>query len=200
MVAANADAKVDPGQVWHTIARRSAIVAIVVGVAWVTAWWWWRRSWLMASGGLVVGSVPFVAFVVLLCSANGVRLSPRRGRQRWLPFAKVGATVGCGGLVAVAGVALVIAEWSSYRVVFRNEATTPWSVGQLRGGGVDVAVPEVAAQATWQVRVWFDRDGSLLLHPERVVDGYVTSGLGGVANVVRDGDGRIRVEHEPRPR
>ncbi len=133
-------------------------------------------------------------------------------RASWLMASKPGYETVRGSVFACA--ALLLANfpvaggilWSvgylqtRYLVTIENQSSEALEAVRLVGGGCDESLGSIAGEDTAVQAMWFDRDGQLKvefrhsgLQEAHIVEGYVTTGLGGQARVVVDPDGDVSV-------
>lgn len=101
---------------------------------------------------------------------------------------------------AAYGALVVLHDATTFRVEFLNEGSEPWVAGALRGAGVDVVAPTIAAGDRVQIDVHFGEEGLLQLEPPggAALDvSYGCGGLGGRVVVVRARDGKLSVQVPP---
>ena len=147
--------------------------------------------------------------VVALLLVNGWRRAQREqrwsGKQVHLRTLFIALLMASNYPAAYAAFVIAVDHQTRYTVVVVNDADTPWLDVVVAGGGAQRAFGTVAPHGRARCDVWFTSDGELVLQSggpagreHRVVDGYVTNGLGGEATVVRKPDGSLHVEARSR--
>jgi hypothetical protein len=177
------------------LAMRLATVPMLAGLVLLITWQQveWGPFIIMGYGCLAIGVLAalFVPFLLL-------RSWPQAPNVRNTVLVSLLAVVNIP--VAFISVVQGVHRYTRLHVVICNDADSEWRSVQLVGGGHLGEATPVAKNARVTRNVWATQDGRLELHyldngvPRRVVvDGYVTSNLGGDYTVIRDSAGVVTV-------
>lgn len=98
----------------------------------------------------------------------------------------------------------VVAIESRYLVVVHNESSRPLSQVRVSGGGASVAIFSIPPNDSTERSLWFQSDGELKFEAAlegrkltQTIEGYVTHGGSGRADVFVGEDGEVTVAHPP---
>ena len=181
------------------LSLNAALVPLAVGVGVHLLWLPTRWDWLVAVGLATLaagaGSVA-VGAVALIVDLARLRTS---GAPAGAVLRRGAAPAGTLALTVAAGVGIAQLAWTQvadYVVVLRNRGTVPVERFEVAGGGVRHEWRDVGPGESRSVHLAFDRDDVLTYRAvadgqrhEGIVEGYVTSNVGGKTKVVYRRDG-----------
>lgn len=176
---------------------------LCVGTSVFLLWLPWRWSWLVAAG--IYNLYAGVAFTIV----GGLALGHAAWRYRRNPAEKLqfwtGLSLAIGLLLGnfpVAGAIFNAASalHSRYTISIHNLSKFPLTSARLEGGGVDIHFDTVPSGQLLERSFWVQTDGQLVFKGRQevtnynvIVEGYVTSGMGGHRAIVVESDHQIRV-------
>ena len=184
------------------VAVLSGLLPLLVGVSLFVLWVTTRWDWFMV-GGVVTIYGGLVSFLIGACALARYCWAASRcadpPRWKWVLSA-----LGCATLllsnVPVAGgiISAVVAISTCYSVVVRNASQQAISDVRIYGGGYEASLGTIPPGGLARRSFWIQRDGELELRAvgssafhHLVIDGYVTKGLGGRAEIVVESNGSL---------
>jgi hypothetical protein len=194
----------------YRLALFCGIAPQAAGVAIFLLWTVTRWHWLVGVGLITIWAGVFsvligaIALAVAAFDPAAPTTSPKRGRLA-LPVATV--ILLANFPVAAAVIAGVITIATAYGVTIHNASPEPLRDVHLVGGGCNVKfADEIPPGGTSKRTIWFRQDGEFdfeaTINGERkreVVEGYVTNGQGGSAEITVEPGGAIKVRTFPPP-
>ena len=161
-----------------------------------------RWDWLMAAGAYIIGGgcVLFVVgVVVLLGFLVRARLSRWFPRPRLRRMTVAAALLLLANFPAAAGVLVAVGKVEScYSVVIENHSPAMLEAVRVSGGGCEIDFGRLAPGAARRRWFWVQRTGELTLRAVsdgspvvRMIDGYVTGGIGARTAVTVEPNGTI---------
>jgi hypothetical protein len=179
---------------------------LLIGISIFMLWLITRWDWLMLAGILTLyGGAAILLVGVLALARYGwlvFRTPAVPRRRRWL------STLVCAGLlllnVPVAGGIAVaaIAIETRYTVVVHNASRQPLEDVRVFGGGCDESLGNIPPGSTVRQSCWIQHDGELefralsdTVSHEKIINGYVTNGMGGHTTITINSDGAISVSN-----
>ena len=190
----------------YRVALICGAAPLLIGVSIFILWLITRWDWLMMAGifTLYGGVAIFVVGVLALARFCWLAFrTPSFPRRRlWLS-----ASV-CAGLLLlnfpVAGgiAAAAISIETCYTVVVHNDLQQPLESVRVFGGGSDEYLGSIPPGGTVRESFWIQHDGELEFRAlngttsyTKMIDGYVTNGMGGHTIVTINPDGTISVRN-----
>jgi hypothetical protein len=180
-------------------------IPLVLGLIIFITWLELRWKWLEMAGlfTLFVGILLFVCGSVALASFLVKELKSATPRQHiWRSMIFPSALLLINFPVAGAIIHTVIDVETSYYLTIQNHADASLSDIHIFGGGCNLKLRSVPPKTKSITKIYFSKDDSLTLEAKlgsasitNIVEGYVTSGLGGVAIVSVEADGQVTVIH-----
>jgi hypothetical protein len=179
---------------------------LLLGAGIFLAWLALEREWLMVAGIHTI-YLGFGLFVVGLGSLGcywwRASRAPEVPRDRmWSNIAGALVLLLANFPAAFGIVGAAVAVATRYRVVVHNRSAQPLNEIRLWGGGASAAIFSIAPQDTAERSLWFKGDGELKFEAKvgaktltTPVEGNVTNGGGGRAEVVVHEDGKVVVTH-----
>jgi hypothetical protein len=164
---------------------------------------WLFTGWTIfeIAGAMVLVCGPIV-FLLGICFLLGYLLTTyANGRKpAWLAVV-VAAIVLLSNFPAAAAIIMAVGHIESrYTVTIRNASQEPFTDVRLAGGGLDESLGTIAPGQTATRDLWFAADGRLDLTARlgnapvsAAVEGYVTPGMGGRAEVIVESADTVRV-------
>lgn len=188
------------------IALLCGLLPLLVGVSLFVLWLITRWDWLMVGGFLtlygglasfLIGAIALTRYCWAACrSAN----PPRR---KWIPAALACAALLLSNFPTAGGIiAGVIAIKTCYSVIVHNASQHALRDVRVCGGGCDADLGTIPPGGLARRSFWIQRDGELEFLAvsgsttrHMIIDGYVTNGMGGRAEVVVEQNGSISVSN-----
>jgi hypothetical protein len=184
-------------------------VPVAVGSSIFVLWWITRWEWLMMAGlGTIFGGILLllVGSVFLIRFGLAAARTPDFPGRRLRRYVLAGAALLLVNLPAAAAftAAAVLIE-TRYVVVVNNAMLRPLESVSVSGGGSHATLGTIPAGGSAQCSLWIRHDGELELWALdegtpmiKTIDGYVTNGLGGLADVTVQANGTLSVRRGDR--
>ena len=188
------------------IALLCGLLPLLVGVSLFVLWIITGWDWLMVGGfftlygglaSFLIGAIALARYCWAAC-----RSADPQGRK-WVPAALACAALLLSNFPTAGGIiATVIAIETRYSVVVHNASQHALSDVQVYGGGCEADLGTIPPGGLARRSFWIKRDGELefravsssITH-HMIIDGYVTNGIGGRAEVVVEPNGSISVSN-----
>ncbi len=189
------------------VAVLSGLLPLLVGVSLFVLWIISRWDWLMVGGFVTLygGLVSFlIGVVALTCYCWAACRSADPPRRKWIPSALACAALLLSNFPTAGGIiAAVIAIETSYSVIVHNASQQALSDVWVYGGGCEADLGTIPPGGLARRSLWINRDGKLEFCAvsssttrHMIIDGYVTNGIGGRAEVFIEPNGLISVSNE----
>lgn len=188
---------------WLFAAVACAVLPLGVAVAIFAAWYLTQAGWLAAAGLVDIGAGLALLPAGLFCVYRYSRLVDRASVPRWFRNAMATLVLLLGNVPAAVGFVYAAAYVSSaYRVVVENDSAAPVRDLVLRSPMGQYRVGEVAPDTSVERIFRFAGEGevtySAVIGERRidgVLDGYVSSGIGGTTILTFTASGRAEVRN-----
>ena len=210
LIISNAAAMIGARKAGHMktalkLALLFGIAPLAAGIIIFIAFALTRADWLMDAGvftiyaGICSVTLGGVCLLVYVVSSWRREAIPRRRivLRTGLVLALYATNFVAAG-AAITGAMVISAQ---YKVTITNESALALEAARITGGGIDEYVGPIAPGKTVSRSFYIEHDGELVLtgmqgddNVRKVIDGYVTNGMGADIEIVLKPDGSISLK------